>query len=307
MSNEELKQVVGEAVAAALKPVEKRLGQLEDRVASAYKIRNVALVTAAFCLVAASFSVGYAVNSRTQLNDQLDTNAQSLCSSARQTALAFRAPMEDSRTGRKESRRHYLERLVGQRETLRAAAGLECPSLKGFATFPYLRGKALVEIEGILYRLAPRRFGPPSRGVRRGRQREVPVLATVTGSGKEATSTHGDPAKTGGGAPPAGDQGSNNSGGTSKPHGRPPKSSPAPSSAPAPQAAPTSTAQPETSSPGSSEGNGNSEDSKANPIAEGAGSAVKGVGEVVQETGESVNGVVDGVAGKACGLVGASC
>lgn len=81
-----------------------------------------------------------------------------------------------------------------------------------------------------------------------------------------------------------------------------------PRTVPSPAPAPASTAtQPETSSPGSSEGNGNSESSKANPIAEGAGSAVEGVGEVVQETGESVNGVVDGVAGKACGLVGASC
>lgn len=126
------------------------------------RLRNVALLTAFLCLLAAGFSAGYAVKSREQLNiarnqlgDQIATNRVAVCASARSTAVAFREPQISSH-GTPEPADHFIERMLAQREILRAAKF--CSDLPGFATFPFLRARGLHEIEEVLHRANPHRF-----------------------------------------------------------------------------------------------------------------------------------------------------
>lgn len=160
LSREEISDIVSEVVKEALQPLRTRLNELDENFKKLQRQRNLALVTALVCLIAASFSAGYGIQSREQaqdsqaaLEDQIDFNQQQLCSSARSTALAFRFP-QVSKNGKPETDKHFLDRMIGQRDSLLRAQNLRCPSLPGFDTFPYLRAKALAEIENIIMRLA---------------------------------------------------------------------------------------------------------------------------------------------------------
>lgn len=145
----ELKAILREAFGELVQP---KLEEVERKLTMTLRRRNLALATAALCLIAAAFSAGYALNSRQQLDDQLRTNLVVVCGTARSTALSFREQQI------REPKEHYLERLLAQRATLLAAGYIRCPSIPGFETFPFLRAQALAEIDRIIRRLAPRRF-----------------------------------------------------------------------------------------------------------------------------------------------------
>jgi hypothetical protein len=141
------------AVEAAQKPLVKRLDSIERQ-------RTLALVVAVLSFVVAVVAVLYAINREDALQEQLKANRHSSalnrkanCAQAKTAALA---PRQEPVGG--ETRNHYLNRLEAQREQLLAVGGLHCPSLHGFATFSYLRGQALSEIEAILHRLAPEKL-----------------------------------------------------------------------------------------------------------------------------------------------------
>lgn len=147
--------------------LDERFGEVEDQLHTNNRLRNLALATAIVCMVAAGFSAGYALTSREQLKSaktelagQIETNQLVVCSSARSTALAFREPQVSS-DGTPEPQEHFINRMLAQRSTLQLAVPLHCTSLKGFATFPYLRAKALYEIQMVLHEVNPRRFAAP--------------------------------------------------------------------------------------------------------------------------------------------------
>lgn len=148
MTNEQIK----EAVEAAQKPLIERLDTLDKRMESIGRQRTIGFVTAALALIVAIAAIVYALNREAALDEQIDTNALVICSQARTTAAGYRQPLPD------EGRRDFIERMVSQRLYLLASAGLECSKLPGFDTFPFLRARALQEIEEILRRLAPNRL-----------------------------------------------------------------------------------------------------------------------------------------------------
>lgn len=175
----------------AIKPLEARLDK-KDRQ------RNIALITAVLCLIAAAFSVGYAVKSNEALSDQSNTNRIVVCANARQQALSFREPQISS-SGEKETKNHFLNRLVGQRETLVVSGNLSCPDIKGFDTFEYLRGKALAEIDQILLRQAPHKarslgIGVGEEGLGIDHPTPAGVPDSVTASPDESTQNPGSTA-----------------------------------------------------------------------------------------------------------------
>jgi hypothetical protein len=130
--------------------------------------RNLALAASLVCLVAAIIGAILAITSREALHEQVDTNQIVLCGQGRSTALAFRRALPG------ETRDHFVNRMVAQRATLLALGGLRCAEQRGFATFPYLRGKALAEIDEILREKAPRRFRELVEAEHRG-EGEAPV------------------------------------------------------------------------------------------------------------------------------------
>ena len=131
-----------------------RLDAIDERLRRRDPIRSIALVVAALCLLAAGGAFAYAISGREALNDQLDTNQLVLCAQARSVAAAsaFRSRRVN------ETHEEFLNRMLAQRFQLLAVGDLMCPDLPGFATFAYLRGKAINEINDILRRLAPKRF-----------------------------------------------------------------------------------------------------------------------------------------------------
>lgn len=139
------------------KAVEEAQKPLVERVDKIAKQRTLALLVAALSLITAATAIVYGINREAAFQAQLDANRRQtavsrivVCAAAKNTALSPRQEPLGS-----ESRNHYLNRLESQREQLVATAGLHCPSLKGFATFSFLRSRAITEIETILRRLAP--------------------------------------------------------------------------------------------------------------------------------------------------------
>jgi hypothetical protein len=178
----------------AFEAINKRLDRIDAKLDSNNRLRNLALATAMICLIAAGFSAGYALTSRQQLDtakaqlkNQIATNKRVVCASARSTALAFREP-QISADGKAESQAHFIDRMLAQRETLRLAGPLNCSELRGFATFPFLRGRALYEIASLLYAANPKRFKPPERT-------RIPPPSSVAGdpSGPEAQEAPSEP------------------------------------------------------------------------------------------------------------------
>lgn len=162
------KELVEAQVAEGLDGIKKHLVRIEGKLDASNRLRNLALITAVVCLIAAGFSAGYALTSREQLDtaklqlrEQIETNRRVVCSTARSTAIAFREP-QISADGTKEPQDHFIDRMLAQRETLRLAGPLHCVELPGFATFPFLRGRALYEIAALLHDANPKRFHPPA-------------------------------------------------------------------------------------------------------------------------------------------------
>lgn len=228
MTDDRLKTLISEALDEKLKPLRDAQAAQAKRFDNNERLRNWALATAIICLIAASFSVGYAINareyatsSRNALHEQVATNIAVVCSTARSTALAFREP-QISAAGKPETQHHFLERMIAQRETLLAAGNLHCPSIKGFDTFPFLRARALDEIEAILAKEAPKKLrealgigkDKDSSGVLRGAHAET-VADAGTPAGGGVKTTHGG----GGGATHEGSGGGGGSGGASHPGG----------------------------------------------------------------------------------------
>jgi len=218
--------------------VTERLQLIEQRLRGTDHIRNIALAIAGLCLLAAGFSVGYAIQSRQALNNQVDTNQVVLCAQGRSTAAAYRKPFP------RETRRHFTDRMLAQQATLLSLTTLDCSALPGYATFPYQRGKALQEIEAVLHRLNPQRF-PAS--IAAPAESTAPVIAAVPdlpassapanggGSGEsDPPGGHGDsPGGSGNSSPP-------------KPKGKPPNPVP-PSTPTSPVEEPVEPQEPEAS------------------------------------------------------------
>lgn len=142
----ELGDLLDEKLDEKLKPVVDRLERRERE-------RFALLGLCALCLLIAATSLYFAVSRGLALDDQIDTNREVLCSQALSTAVAPRGkPIAG------ESRDNYIARLFAQRSTLLRVTQLNCSDLSGFSAFPYLRGRALQEIEKILERLAPKRL-----------------------------------------------------------------------------------------------------------------------------------------------------
>lgn len=254
----DMKQAIHDAVKEALKPLEARFDKIN-------RWRNIAWATAILCLVGASGSVGYAIKSNEALSDQTNTNRIVVCANARSTALAFREPQISS-SGRKETKNHFLNRIVGQRETLLASGHLDCPEIPGFDTFEYLRGKALAEIDRILLKQAPHKAHKlgvtPTAGALGVVSTPQPTVAAVTVNPDESESAESPSApshhqSTGGNT---GTGGGSHHGSGGHHHGGHPVPTPEP--APSPEPAPEPEAEPEQESPGKSGesnagGNGN--------------------------------------------------
>lgn len=214
----ELKALLGEVFEEKVEP---KLLAFEGKLSGALRRRNLALLTAILCLIAAAFSAGYALNSRTQLHDQITANATVVCATARSTALAFREP-QISADGTKESNAHFLERMLAQRLTLIAAGRTDppCESLPGFATFPFLRARALYEIDQILHELRPDRFPRPHPPAKPGSVQPGPSASTSPSSSGPtapvaASPPSGSPAAGGGGS---GSEGNGGGGGPKNTH-----------------------------------------------------------------------------------------
>lgn len=189
----------------------------EGRITQILRQRNLAIATATICLVVAIVAVSNAITAVEARDDQVKTNRVVLCAQGRSTALAFREP-QISATGEKETREHYLNRMVGQRALLLSLGGLKCTEQKGFATFPFLRGKALVEIAGILKDEAPGRFRRLIEAEHRGEREldtgtEEPVDIGEQPHGGEATAE----VPAGSDSDPAGSGGSKGGGGQDQP------------------------------------------------------------------------------------------
>lgn len=130
-----------------------RLGDIDNRL-KRDPVRTISLIVAALCLIAAGISAGVAVTSREALNDQRTTNQLLLCAQGRSVAAG--ATFRSQRGS--ETREQFLDRMLAQRFQLLALGSLDCPTLPGFDTFAFQRGKALNEINDILRNLAPRRY-----------------------------------------------------------------------------------------------------------------------------------------------------
>jgi hypothetical protein len=216
---------IQEAVEAAQKP-------LIDRVDKIARQRTLLLVVALLSLIIAAVAVLYGINRENAFQDQLTTNQIVVCASAKSAALA---PRKQSIAG--ESRGHYLNRLEAQREQLLAVGGLDCPSLEGFATFPYLRAHAIAEIEAILGRLAPAKLreaiaretslrAPPAKAAPKSVAAN-PLPSTSTPA--DAGGNEGSVEPAGGGASPGSTSPHHPSTSPPHPHPSPPKHHPPPS------------------------------------------------------------------------------
>lgn len=178
MSSDEIKKAVKEAN----KEVLTELTALNKRVDKNSKQRTLLLVITALALVSAIVGILYGINREAALNDQVNTNRIVVCGQAKSVALA-----ERKRPLPGEMRNHYLNRLEAQREQLIAAGGLTCPNLPGFATFSFLRGKAIAEIEEILRRIAPEKLRAVRSHTDDTASSQLPLSSTpVDGSGTES-------------------------------------------------------------------------------------------------------------------------
>jgi hypothetical protein len=164
------------------------------------RLRNVALFTACITLLVAGITAGYALHSEetrnaaekaalaaeVALKKELHTNRVFACNQARSIAVAFREP-QISREGTPESTGHYIARMLAQRAQLGESKNLRCSLLPEFGVFPFLRARALHEIEVILHEEAPTRFPPPRPG--RKRLTASPAPAPARPSGPVAANT----------------------------------------------------------------------------------------------------------------------
>lgn len=155
----------------AFQETEKRLNdkinaEVNDRK-GIVRQRNLAILACAVCLLVAIFAVSNARTANEARDNQVATNEIVLCAQGRATALATRKPEVG------ESDSHFVNRMAARRALLLSLGGLRCAEQKGFATFAFLRGQALTDIEEILRRLAPRRFKELIEGERGGRVRSA--------------------------------------------------------------------------------------------------------------------------------------
>jgi hypothetical protein len=251
---------------------DEKLGPIKAQLDKRERERFALLGLCGICLIIAAASLYFAVSRGLALDDQIDRNQQIVCSQVRSTAVGYRVQLPQ------ETQRAYVDRLLAQRATLLAIGSLECSKVPGFVTFPYLRGRALDDIERILGEIAPKRL-------REAKQREVglsddsllpdasgsvpssttalvppapgPVAAPLPGGGTNSSPDQPDPGggdqgdqgdKGGGGGdggPPDGPPGSDPSpdpggGGGTSPEPKPgPKPEPEPEQKPTPAQDPT--------------------------------------------------------------------
>lgn len=241
---------IKKAVVEAQKPLVERVDKLAQQ-------RTWLLVITALSLIIAAVSILYGINREQAFQDQLTTNRTVVCGTVKSTALA---PRKEPVAG--ESRDHYLNRLEAQREQLLAVGDLECPTLPGFATFPVLRARALLEIETILRRLAPEKLRQ-ALGTSAPSTQSNPAIAE-TPSPTTVTAPAGAPTKPSTGhagghehpqhepsSPPGGGKGTgggDDESGAEGPSGEPPPeettTSNPPATSPPPEEEPTATAKP---------------------------------------------------------------
>lgn len=223
-----------------LRPVTKQLASLERRHEKRERERSALLGLCALCLVIAAGSLYFAISRGLELNNSINTNREVVCAQARATAVGYRSRLPH------EHMENYVERLVAQRSTLMQAAQLECAGEKGFATFSFLRGRAIHEIEEILGRIAPKRLHELHReeaaglGASSGTEGAFPFTAGASPPVVPPKSPIGGGGGGGGGPPSTG------GGGGGHHH---PVSPPAPPTSPgtpaSPTPAPSSPTQPE--------------------------------------------------------------
>lgn len=199
-------QQIREAVEEAQKPLVSRVEQIARQ-------RTLLLVVTMLSLITAGVAVLYGINRERAFQDQLNTNQQVVCATAKNTALS---PRREPLAG--ESRNHYLNRLEAQREQLLVVGDLRCPSLPGFATFPYLRAKAINEIEVILRRLAPEKL-KHALGV--NDDTSAPATAAPENVAANVLPSTSTPADAGGNDGGSGPRGGGASPGGSSPHPSP--------------------------------------------------------------------------------------
>lgn len=149
--------------------------ELRHEVDRQKKERTLAWLTALVCLLVAGFAVAFGINRGEALKEQVHTNNEVVCAQARSTALAFHERLPH------ESIAAFVERIAAQRVTLLLVGPLDCPSVDGFATFPYLRARALNEIERLLGHYASDKL-KREFGVRRvpSSPRHAPVAAATS-------------------------------------------------------------------------------------------------------------------------------
>lgn len=124
-----------------LERVDQRLEKLEQNRVTIM----VSMLCAVVCLCGFVFALSYAINSREQLSDQIDSNELSICAQAKSAAAGYNKRLPD------ESREAFLLRLEGRRDVLIAAGKLDCETLSGNKPFDSIRGKALLELDRILF------------------------------------------------------------------------------------------------------------------------------------------------------------
>lgn len=234
MASDELRELFEEK----LKPVREKLDALDAGFHRRERERFVLLSLCGLCLLIAAFSVGFGINRGQALDDQIEANQQSICSQVRSTAVSYRQALPG------ETQRSFIDRLLAQRATLLNVGDLNCSAIPGFASFPYLRGRALDEIERIIRELAPKRLPRPERTrIEASRDDTIIPAAALPPAPPAAGPVASVPGDGTGYSPPdsggvgRGDQGDDDShpppAGSSPPSSPPPISTPSPSSPPA--------------------------------------------------------------------------
>lgn len=219
--------------------LDEKLRPLNSRIDHFVGQRRLLLMTTILALVVAAAAIVAVILIRLALVEELQHNREYGCASARSAAVSplNRFPHE--------RQRDYIERMLARREQLLKAGTLNCNSLPGFSTFPFLRGQAIHSIEGLLEREAPKRLHRvESEEARQQAAKAPPILPASTptveeeaivpagSNGPVSPEGHGD--SSGGASPPPSPPSGGGHHHTKPPHHHHPKPTPEPSPTPPP-------------------------------------------------------------------------